>query len=59
METNTWKSDFLKEDPAIKSFLSKSPEEKNEQGKFQDYPPTMSLVRAAVDDVMDALGMKR
>jgi len=46
----------LKHDVALKAFLSK--EVKNNSAVFKDYPPTRALVRAAILDVVDTLGIK-
>lgn len=55
--SNVGKSQGLKDDPALKSFLSK--EIKNHSPVFRDYPPTKALVRAAIVDVMGTLGIRK
>ena len=54
--SNVGKSAHLKNDPALKAFLSK--EIKNDSAVFHDYPPTKALVHAAIIDVMNILGIK-
>lgn len=54
-QNNVSKSDFLRSDTALKEFLSK--EVKNSSAVFKDYAPTSALVRAAMLDAMETLGI--
>jgi hypothetical protein len=56
-QTNSGKSEHLRNDPALKAFLSK--EVKNDSPAFKDYPPTTALVQAGIDDfITNILGIK-
>lgn len=55
--TNVGKADTLKDDPALAAFLSK--EVKNDSKVFRDYAPTRALVRAAINDALDTLGIQK
>lgn len=57
IKSNSGKSDHLENDSALKAFLSK--EVKNDSPAFKDYPPTTALIRAANNDFLKTIGIKR
>jgi len=46
---------LLREDAALHDFLSR--EVKNNSAPFRDYAPTQALIDAAIEDVMEVLGI--
>lgn len=57
MYSNIGKSEGLKNDEALRLYFSK--EICNNSPQFIDYPASPALVRAAVFDIMDTLGIKK